>query len=153
MTPHHQARSRAATRDPRWPQIAARLALLRANRRSAIRIVDADCGAGALLLHTVRQARRLGFTAIEGRGIDDSPALIGRARAAAGQLADPAIGMTFDVADMVDALGDERDLPPDLVLWHRADDDAAAPVAVDALSRAGALVIGDECAATRETGR
>ena len=52
-------------------------------------------------------AKALGFTAIEGRGIDGSPAMIGRARVAAARLHEPAIGLTFEVADMIEALADE----------------------------------------------
>lgn len=141
--------SRTALHDPRWPAVAAALAALRERHRCAVRIVDADCGAGSLLLQLVRHARGLGFTAIEGRGIDGSPALIGRARAAAARLSDPAIGVEFELADMVSALREEFDLPADIVLWHggRDEDRSAANGSTeirDVLSRAGALVIGDD---------
>ena len=92
--------SRTARNDPRWPAIGEALASLRDAKRRAVRIVDADCGAGAILIQALRHARALGFTAIEGRGIDSSPALIGRARAAAARLHDPAIGVAFDVAEL-----------------------------------------------------
>ena len=137
--------SRRAAHDPRWPAIAARLALVREKRRCAVRIVDADCGAGTLLVHAVLHARSLGFTAIEGRGIDGSPALIGRARAAAGRLRDPAIGVTFEVADMVGGLGDEHELPADIVLWHGAPGGCEKRSISEALARAGEVVIGDDC--------
>jgi SAM-dependent methyltransferase len=132
----------AAAHDPRWSQIAARLLWLKQQGRRAVRIVDADCGAGALLLHAVVHARSLGFVAIEGRGIDGSPALIGRARAAAARCTDPAIGVTFEVADLASALREEQDLPADIVLWHhsdRQDGDDAVPMLLRA---AGDLVVG-----------
>jgi hypothetical protein len=135
--------SRRAAHDPRWPAVAARLALLREQRRRAVRIVDADCGAGTLLVHAVLHARSLGFTAIEGRGIDGSPALIGRANAAAGRLRDPAIGLAFEVGDMARALGDEEDCPADIVLWHGSANGCEPPFVRDALARASDLVVGD----------
>lgn len=135
--------SRAATHDPRWPPVAAALASLRETGRCAVRIVDADCGAGCLLLQAMRHARALGFTAIEGRGIDGSPALIGRARTAAARLHDPAIGIVFEVADMTAALREEHDLPADIVLWHGAPIDAVRPDLPEILGRAGGRVIGD----------
>ena len=94
----------------RPPYPAPREALLRRQ------IVGADCGGGTLLLHAVLHARQIGFIAIEGRGIHGSPALISRARAAADRLSNPAIGVTFEVAGMVNALDQERDLPADVVL-------------------------------------
>jgi hypothetical protein len=115
---HPMPGSRAARADARWPAIAAALTALRLRHRHAVRIVDADCACGALLIEAVRHARTLGFTAIEGRGIDGSPAMIGRARAAAARLADPAIGLTFELADMRAALTAEAEFPADLVLWH-----------------------------------
>jgi hypothetical protein len=92
--------TRTAHSDPRWPEIVDTLKSLRVARRHAVRIVDADCACGALLIATLRQARTLGFTAIEGRGIDGAPAMIGRARASAARLRDPAIGVEFDLADV-----------------------------------------------------
>ncbi len=109
---------------------------MREARRHAVRIVDADCGDGALLLAAVRHARALGFVAIEARGVDGAPALIARARTAAATLDDLAIGVTFDNADMVAALAQEHDLAPDIVL--------APAVASEALARAGARVIAGE---------
>ncbi|USI72490.1 SAM-dependent methyltransferase [Sphingomonas morindae] len=126
--------------DERWPAIARALQALRATGRRAVRIVDAECGAGALLLEALHHARLLGFTAIEGRGIDGSPALIGRARAAAARRPDPAIGVVFEIADMRTALAEEAAFPADILLWHdtRAADRAAAPL----LRRAADRVIG-----------
>lgn len=137
-----QPGGRTALHDPRWPVVAAALSALRERGRFAVRIVDADCGAGALLLHAVQHARTLGFTAIEGRGIDGAPALIGRAKAAALRRRDPAIGVTFDRADMLVALRDEHDLPADLVLWHGKWRGQIG----EALSRAGRVIIRDELA-------
>lgn len=141
--------SRAARNDPRWPEICSALSALRAHRRHAVRIVDADCACGTLLIEAVHHARALGFTAIEGRGIDGSPALIGRARVAAARSRDPAIGLIFEVADMADALVSEADFPPDIVLWHgsRAGDDRPA---VRLVATAGDLVIGDHAVAVRQ---
>jgi SAM-dependent methyltransferase len=132
--------SRTALHDPRWPAIAGALRALRDRGRFAVRIVDAGCGAGCLLLHAVHHARSLGFTSIEGRGIDGSPALIGRAKAAAQRQRDPAIGTAFDRSDVLVALGEEYDLPADLVLWH-----GTRRAAIDqALARAADLVIRDD---------
>lgn len=138
---HPQPGSRTAAHDERWSALAAALAGLRERERCSVRIVDADCGAGCLLLHALRHARALGFTAIEGRGIDGVPALIGRARAAASRLADPAIGIVFEHGDMVAALHDEEDFPADIVLCRVGQD--SSPGVLDALRRAGKLVIGD----------
>jgi 2-polyprenyl-3-methyl-5-hydroxy-6-metoxy-1,4-benzoquinol methylase len=123
--------------DARWPVLARALAELREARRRAVRIVDADCGDGALLLAAARHARVLGFVAIEVRGVDGAPALIARARAAAAALDDAAIGICFDCADMVEALAQEHDFPADIVLAPAALSEAATL----ALARAGARVI------------
>jgi len=135
--------SKTATQDPRWPVIAAALATLRGDGRHAVRIIDADCGAGSLLLQAVHHARSLGFTAIEGRGIDGLPALIGRARAAASRCTNLAIGTTFEVADMVTALREEHDLPADLVICHGMAKDRRPEVA-SVLGNAARIVIGDD---------
>ncbi|QBM75195.1 SAM-dependent methyltransferase [Sphingomonas sp. AAP5] len=122
---HRSARKRIVAaprrprcRDTRWPEVAATLAALRAAKRCSVRIVDVDCGAGTLLLCAVRFARALGFTAIEARGIDAAPTLIGRARVAAAAVRDPAIGIVFERGDPVAALCAECDFPADIVLWH-----------------------------------
>lgn len=132
----------SATHDPRWPAIADALEELRERGRQAIRIVDADCGAGSLLLHALHHARALGFTAIEGLGIDGSPALVGRARAAASRAPDAGIGVVFEVDDVVASLERESEFPADILLWHgsRSEDHAI----IGELHRAGNLVIGDE---------
>ncbi|MGY2736152.1 SAM-dependent methyltransferase [Sphingomonas sp. UYP23] len=114
------ATRRPRCRDTRWPEVAAALSALRAAKRCSVRIVDADCGAGTLLLCAVRFARALGFTAIEGRGIATAPALIGRARAAAAAVRDPAIGIVFERGEPIAALGEECAFPADIVLWHGA---------------------------------
>ena len=142
--------SRAARGDPRWPRIAVALAGLRERHRHAVRIVDADCGCGTLLIETVRYARTLGFIAVEGRGIDGVPAMIGRARAAATRLDDPAIGLVFDLADMIQALVQEADFPADIVLWHRARGKIDQPDVAAVLAAAGDLVVDD--AEQRATG-
>ena len=72
--------------DDRWPAVTDALARLRASGRHSVRIVDADCGGGDLLLHAVRHARDIGFAAIEARGIDDVPTLVERGRSAASKL-------------------------------------------------------------------
>ena len=136
-------RSRTATHDPRWPEIAAALTALRDDKRRTVRIVDADCGAGCLLLEATCHARALGFTAIEGRGIDASPALIGRARSAAARLRDPAIGLVFEAADILQALDEERYFPADIVLWHGVTNGGTGDRLRDVLARAGHSVIGD----------
>jgi hypothetical protein len=131
---------RHALHDPRWPAIRQALAGLRARRRRAVRIVDADCGAGALVILAVHHARALGFTAIEGRGIARSPALARRAETAARRAHDPAIGLEFTSHDLLGALRSEEALPADLLLWSGARD-----AAIDAaLSRAAVLVIADD---------
>lgn len=135
------ASQRFRCQDARWPDIAAALAELRAAKRYSVRIVDTDCGTGALLLCAVCHARALGFTAIEALGLDDAPALVERARAAATVLHDPAIGITFETADLVGALGGETDFPADIVVWHGCQEcDAAVAQAVTA---AGRMLISD----------
>lgn len=143
VTPSTILGSRTAHHDARWTDICGALAALRERGRHSIRIVDADCACGTLLIEAARHARALGFTAIEGRGIDGSPAMVGRARAAAARLHEPAIGLTFEVADIVDALEREADFPADIVLWHggRAGDDR--PGVRASLFNAGDLLIAE----------
>lgn len=132
--------------DARWPDIAAALAELRAAKRCSVRIVDTDCGTGALLLCAARHARSLGFTAIEALGLDDTPALVDRARAAAAIVHDPAIGITFETADLASALGGETDFPADIVVWHGCRDCDAA--LAEAVAAAGHTLIGDPAETT-----
>lgn len=131
---------RPPEQDGRWPAIVAALAGLRAARRRSVRIVDAACGDGALLLHALRHARRLGFVAIEGRGIEGAPAQVARARHAAARLNDRAIGVTFNMGDPAPALAEEAEAPADIVLWHGESEAVTAA----AVAGAGATVIGDE---------
>lgn len=56
--------SRTAQADSRWTATVAALASLRDQRRRAIRIVDADCACGTLLIAVAQHARALGSTAI-----------------------------------------------------------------------------------------
>jgi hypothetical protein len=135
------AGSRVAQSDPRWPQIAAALADLRARHRHSVRIVDADCACGTLLIETVRHARALGFFSIEGRGINGAPTMIGRARAAAARLHDPAIGLTFELADMAEALAQEADFPADIVVYHGRHGEGDQPGIARLLAAAGDLVV------------
>lgn len=126
-------------RDRRWPALAAALAALRATHRRSVRIVDADCGAGNVLLCAALYARALGFTAIEAHGIDGAAALVDRARAAATAVRDPAIGLSFATGDIAAALAAEAEFPADIILWHGGRD---APVA-RTVAAAGRLLIAD----------
>ncbi len=135
-------RRRVHSRDERWPVIAAELSRLRAAKRCSVRIIDADCGTGTLLLCAVRYARALGFTAIEARGIDTAPALIARACVAASKVHDPAIGLTFETADIACALDEEIEFPADIVLWHGSGREEAS--AARAVARAGRALIADK---------
>lgn len=137
------AGSRAAQSDPRWPRIITALIELRDQHRHSVRIVDADCACGTLLIEVARYARVLGFTAIEGRGIDGAPTMIGRARAAAARLHEPAIGLTFELADMAQALAQEVDFPADIVLCHDRHGESGQADVTKLLAAAGDLVIGD----------
>ncbi|WP_428680847.1 SAM-dependent methyltransferase [Sphingopyxis sp.] len=112
-----------AEKDRRWPAMLRKLKGLRKRGRHSIRIVDADCGAGELLIHAVRRARELGFVAIEGRGIDSDPRLIADARQAAARQADPAIGLIFEKADLNRAMREETEFPADLLLCPACKDD------------------------------
>lgn len=105
--------------DPRWPAVEAALGSLRKRHRCAVRIVDADCGAGGFLIAVAERARAMGFTAIEGRGLGGSPALIGRARAAARRHRHAAMGLVFERGDPADALAEESEFPADILVCHR----------------------------------
>jgi hypothetical protein len=134
---------RTVRADRRWPQIAAALGELRERGRYAVRIVDAECACGTLLIAAARHAHAIGFTCIEARGIDHSPARIGRARAAANRLRDPAVGFRFEVADTVQALAEEADFPADIVLWHDQSPGGLQAGIRGAVAAAGDLIIGD----------
>ncbi|MEI5688811.1 SAM-dependent methyltransferase [Sphingomonas kyungheensis] len=135
--------ARGACADPRWPQIVAALAALRERHRRAVRIVDADCACGTLLIAAARHAHAAGFTGIEARGIHRSPTLIGRARAAAARLHDPAIGVVFERAEAQQALAAEADFPADIVLWHDAGPAGESAGVRAAVAAAGRWIIGD----------
>jgi SAM-dependent methyltransferase len=111
-----QGAENRAEKDRRWPAMLRKLTGLRKCGRRSIRIVDADCGAGELLMHAVRRARQMGFLAIEGRGIDADPRLIASARRAAARHADPAIGLVFEQADKDRVMREEAEYPADLLL-------------------------------------
>ena len=136
-----QARAEA---DRRWPMIVRKLVALRRRHRFSIRIVDTDCGDGALLIETARRARALGFVAIEARGIDPDPARIATARRDAVAASDPAIGFTFEAGDPGAALREEADFPADLLFYEgqegRADAISAMAIAAGrtVLRRTGA---------------
>jgi hypothetical protein len=131
--------------DARWPELAAALAALRADGRCSVRIVDADCGDGNLLIVAVRHAAALGFTAVEGRGIDGVPLLIAQARTAAARVHHPAIGLSFEVADVATALAEEAFLPAEILLWHGSHG-GDRPETEQAISAAGRKVIRDRAA-------
>ena len=99
-----------------WMRLEAELVRLRTAGRHAIRILDAGCGPGTWLLRLAARARDLGFTAIDGRGFDISGEMIALADARRSSLSDPHIGISFDVADIANALDDEDDGSYDLVL-------------------------------------
>jgi len=112
-----------AEKDRRWPAMLRKLKGLRKRGRRSIRIVDADCGAGELLIHAARRAREMGFVAIEGRGIDADPRLIASAIRAAARRSDPAIGLVFEQGDPGKAMREEAEYPADLLLCPASDAD------------------------------
>lgn len=126
----HQPIARArAEQDRRWPMVLRKLGALRKRGRRSIRIVDANCGAGELLMLAVRRARELGFVAIEGRGIDRDAESIARARRSSTLSRDPAIGLVFEVGDARQALREEAEFPADLVLYADQENRGLAAVA------------------------
>lgn len=127
--------------DRRWPAVFAALNILRAGNRRSVRIVDTDCKNGELLLCTVRQASALGFTAIEALGVDDAFASVGFAQASAAHLNDPAIGISFEVIDLVSVLANESDFPADILIAH--DFARSDPRVADLLDSAGRILIID----------
>jgi len=112
-----------AEKDRRWPAMLRKLKGLRKRGRRSIRIVDADCGAGELLIHAARRAREMGFVAIEGRGIDADPRLIASALRAAERQGDPAIGLVFEQGDADKVMREEAEYPADLLLCPASDTD------------------------------
>ncbi|CAN5847881.1 hypothetical protein BH11PSE6_BH11PSE6_06090 [soil metagenome] len=119
-----------------WARIDAALIELRAQGRHAIRILDLGCGPGTWLLRTAARARDLGFTAIEGRGIDISPAMIALAHEAAAGMTDPRIGLAFDVGDILEELEREGHHACDLALCLYGVLNHVAPATLPAVSRA-----------------
>lgn len=113
-----------AEKDRRWPAMLRKLKGLRKLGRRSIRIVDADCGAGDLLIHAAQRARELGFVAIEGRGVDTDPQLVASAQRNAARQSDPAIGLVFELGDQDKAMHDEREFPADLLLCSASGQDA-----------------------------
>ena len=69
--------------------------------------------------------------------------MIGRARAAAMRLHESAIGLTFELADMAQALAREADFPADIVLCHDRHGESDQSRIAGLLAAAGDLVIGD----------
>ncbi|NJC33996.1 hypothetical protein GGR88_001470 [Sphingomonas jejuensis] len=130
---------RSAQLDPRWAAVERALVSLRRQGRHAVRIVDADCSCGTMLIEVARLARALGFTAVEGRGIGTSPAMIGRARVAAMRHRDPAIGLSFEGGEIAAALAEEAAFPADILLWHGG---GGGPLQ-SAIAAAARQVIGD----------
>lgn len=126
-------RAPAAREDRRWPVIARKLAALRARGRRSIRLVDANCGDGELLIAAAQHARALGFVAIEAHGVDRNVALIAHAQAAACFVDDPAIGLDFALGDAQAALRKEAAFPADIVLYA---DQARGDDALSAAARA-----------------
>ncbi|MGN7998708.1 SAM-dependent methyltransferase [Sphingomonas sp. 22176] len=129
-----------AARDLRWPAVLEQLKMLRAAGRRSVRIVDAACGDGALLLPILGRARTLGFVAIEARGVDRDAAALTRARRAAAAMADLAIAVEFDRGSVETALREEAAFPADILLYA-ADRTEMARFAALA-RRAGDMVLG-----------
>ena len=102
-----------------WQRINDHLVALQLKGRHALRVVEVGCGNGDWLLRTIVHARTLGFTAIEGHGIDASAESIATARRNAAALADPAIGVTFALGastHLDETLALEVEAPADLIL-------------------------------------
>jgi SAM-dependent methyltransferase len=99
-----------------WSRLDAMLVRLWTDGRRAIRILDLGCGAGSWLLRLAVRARDLGFSAIDGLGIDVAPAMIDLARSRLRYAYDPHIGLRFEVADMMEMLEEEDEASYDIVL-------------------------------------
>lgn len=103
--------------DHRWKALCSQLERLHAQGRRAVRIVDVNCGDGALLVAAAHYARRLGFVAIEGLGAERDPAQIDEARRLSRAFAHPTIGLTLELADPLPMLQAEAEFPADIVLY------------------------------------
>jgi SAM-dependent methyltransferase len=99
-----------------WTRLDAMLIRMWTQGRRAIRILDLGCGPGTWLLRLAVRARDLGFSAIDGRGIDVAPAMVDLARSRLRYAYDPSIGLRFEIGDMIDALLDEDEGSFDIVL-------------------------------------
>jgi hypothetical protein len=73
--------------------------------------------------------------------------MIERARAAAVRLHEPAIGLTFELADMAQALAQEADFPADIVLCHDRHGEGDQPGIGGLLAAAADLVVADPVSA------
>jgi SAM-dependent methyltransferase len=99
-----------------WSRLDAMLVRMWTEGRRAIRILDLGCGPGTWLMRLALRARDLGFSAIDGWGIDLSPAMIDLARSRMRFAHDPHIGLRFDVGDLIDATAEEDARSFDIVL-------------------------------------
>jgi hypothetical protein len=122
--------------DRRWPRLMRALTSLRERGRRSIRIVDAQCGSGELLIEAAACARGLGFVAIEAHGTDRDAATVARARATGRGRTDPAIGITFAVDSLDHTLREEAAFPADIILCDTLD-----PALHSAALSAGKLVL------------
>jgi SAM-dependent methyltransferase len=125
--------------DRRWPMIVRKLTALRRRGRRSLRVIDVRCGAGDLLFAVARQARALGFVAIEGRGVDPDAAKIGAAAAACRRHRDPASDFIFEQGDGRAALREEAEFPADFVLYP--PDEPSGPALSGMVRSAGSLAL------------
>jgi SAM-dependent methyltransferase len=110
------AGARSYTDRALWARLDAMLVRLWTGGRRAIRILDLGCGAGSWLLRLAVRARDLGFSAIDGLGVDISPAMIDIARSHLRYAFDPHIGLRFEVADMLESMDAEDEGSFDIVI-------------------------------------